>query len=120
MLGTLLGLGVLLRLYHITAPPCDFLSWRDTQTLMVARNFYQESMNLFLPAVDWRTTDEVAARGLVGGTELMVVPYLTAILYHFFGIQFWVGRVVPIAFAVLAPTASTGSWSASMAPRARP
>ena len=101
MLGALLGLGVVARLYHINAPPCDFLSWRDTQTLMVAGNFYEERMNLFVPAVDWRTTEEVAERGVVGGTELMVVAYLTAILYHIFGVAFWVGRVAPIAFAVL-------------------
>jgi len=100
-LGLILLLGLALRLYHVTAPPYDFLAWRDTQTLMVARNFYRGGMNPLLPGVDWRTTSEVAPRGTVGGTELMVVPYLTALLYHVFGVQYWVGRVVPIFFAVL-------------------
>jgi len=101
LLGFVVLLGFLLRLYEINTPPVDFLSWRDTQTRMVARNFYREGMNLFSPSVDWRTTDEVAPKGTVGGTELMVVPYLTAMLYHLFGIDFWVGRVVPILFALL-------------------
>lgn len=101
LLGLILLLGLALRLYHITTPPYDFLAWRDTQTLMVARNFHRAGMNPFAPAVDWRTTYEVAPTGTVGGAELMVVPYLTAVLYHVFGIQYWVGRVVPIFFAVL-------------------
>jgi hypothetical protein len=101
----LLGLIVLgtlgLRLYHVTYPPYDFLSWRDTQTLMIARNYYRDGMNLFAPRVDWRTLKEVASNGLVGGTELNLTPYLTALLYHVFGIEFWVGRVVPIFFSLL-------------------
>lgn len=99
--GLILFAGLVLRLYQITAPPVDFNSWRDTQTLMVARNFYREGMNLFSPSVDWRATTEFAAKGTVGGTELQVVPYLTAALYFVFGIQYWVGRIVPVAFAVL-------------------
>ncbi len=101
LLGLILFAGLLLRLYQVTSPPVDFLSWRDTQTLMVARNFFRDGMNLFSPSVDWRTTANFAARGTVGGTELQVVPYLTAALYFIFGIQYWVGRVVPIIFALL-------------------
>ena len=100
-LGLILALGLLLRLYHLNHPPVDFLSWRETQTLMVARNFYREGMNLFSPSVDWRTTVEVAPKGTVGGTELMVVPYLTACLYHVFGLRYWIGRVAPILFALV-------------------
>jgi hypothetical protein len=95
-------IGLAFRCYHLTAPPYDFLAWRETQTLMVARNFFREGMDLLRPSVDWRTTYEVAPKGTVGGTELQLVPYLTAALYHVFGIQYWVGRVVPICFATLA------------------
>ena len=101
MLGLILLLGLALRLYHINAPPVDFLAWRDTQTLMVARNFYRHGMNIFTPEVDWRTTTRPPVDGLVGGTELQVVPFLTAALYHVFGVAYWAGRVVPIAFALL-------------------
>ena len=74
VVGLILLSGLLLRLYELAAPPVDFLCWRDTQTLMVARNFYREGMNLFSPSVDWRTTTEFAVKGTVGGTELQVVP----------------------------------------------
>ncbi len=100
-LGAILFLGFALRLYHITAPPTDFLSWRDTQTLMIARNFFREGMNLFAPMVDWRAVSHPEMGGLVGATELQVVPYLTAMLYFVFGIASWVGRAVPIAFALI-------------------
>ncbi len=101
LLGGLVALGVALRLYHINAPPIDYLAWRDTQTLMVARNFFRDGLNIFLPAVDWRTTHAVHPHGTVGGTEFMLVPWLTALLYHVFGIQYWVGRVAPIFFSAL-------------------
>jgi hypothetical protein len=100
--GGVLLIGLVLRCYHIGMPPIDFLAWRETQTLMVARNFCREGMNLLRPSVDWRTTYEVAPRGTVGGTELQVVPYLTAVLYQVLGMRYWVGRVVPICFASLA------------------
>lgn len=99
LLGLIILACLATHLYAINAPPCDeALSWRETQTLMIARNFYRHGMNLFLPAVDFHTTDAVVKEGIVGGTELNVVPYLTAILYFFFGIQDWIGRAVPLAF----------------------
>ena len=101
ILGLLLLAGVLLRLPDFNTPQVDFLSWRGTQTLMVARNFVLEGMNLFSPSVDWRTTHELAPKGTVGGTELFLVPYATAVLYHVFGMHYWVDRVVPLCFALL-------------------
>jgi len=100
-LGVLLLLGLALRLYHVTAPPYDFLSWRDTVTLMVARNFYEGEGNLFEPQVDFRVPEGAIDKGLVGGTELMVVPYLTSWMYCAFGTAHWVGRIVPIVFSLL-------------------
>lgn len=100
-LGLIVLLGLVLRLYHVTWPPVDFLAWRETQTLMLARNYYRQGMNLFSPSVDWRTTRELLPRGSVGGTELPVVPYLTAMLYHVFGLRYWVGRMIPITFSLV-------------------
>lgn len=98
----LVFLGLLLRLYHVSAPPYDFLSWRDTQTLMVARHFYEDDMNIFTPEVDWRLSTERLTSGVVGRTELMITPWLTALLYRVFGEAFWAGRIVPIGFSLLA------------------
>lgn len=65
---------LLTKFYAITTPPTDYHSWRQTQTLMAARNFAHGSMNLFRPEVDWRTTDDHDRGGVVGGSELQVVP----------------------------------------------
>ena len=99
--GAILLFALLLRLYQLNVPSMDFLSWRDTQTLMVARNFAGGSMNPLLPKVDWRTTTGPQSDGTVGGTELQVVPWLTAWLFRAFGVQPWAGRVVPIVFSLL-------------------
>ena len=76
----LLGLGLGLRMHHVNWPPVDFQSWRDGHTLMVARNFYREDMNLFQPRVDLRIAHRPVEDNRVGGSELMVAPWLTACL----------------------------------------
>lgn len=101
VLGAILVASLGIRLYHVTSPPTSHLAWRETQTLMIARNFWRDGMNLFLPAVDWRSTTGNVADGTIGGTELNVIPFLTAILYQVFGTGAWVGRVAPIFFSVL-------------------
>jgi hypothetical protein len=101
LLALILLTAFLCRLYHIDHPPVDYHNWRQTQTLMVARNFAEGDMNLFRPSIDWRTTDGPTDNGTVGGTELQIVPWLTALLYRLFGIHHWVGRVVPIFFSLL-------------------
>lgn len=46
----LIGLGV--RLYKIDNPVADWHSWRQADTAAVARNFYQEGFNPFIPKYD--------------------------------------------------------------------
>ena len=89
------------RLYHFTAPPVDHQSWRQTQTLMVARNFFLGEMRLFHPQVDWLSTTRTPEKRSLGGSELNVVPLLTAFLYSCFGVEHWVGRLVPLFFSML-------------------
>ncbi|MBN2309584.1 MAG: glycosyltransferase family 39 protein [Candidatus Hydrogenedentes bacterium] len=101
-LGLILVAGLIARLYHVTEPPSDAHAWRQTQTLMVAKGFFEHEFNLFHPRVLWRTIDEVHPEGYVGGTELMVTPFLTAALYWVFGTAYWVDRVIPIFFSLLA------------------
>lgn len=101
ILFVILLLALACRLIAVNTPPLGLLAWRQTQTLMVTRNFARYSMNIFRPEVDWRTTDAMVEHGYVGGTELQVIPWLTAWLYRLFGEQFWVMRVFPIAFSVL-------------------
>ncbi len=101
VLGVILLFALILRTYRMNAVPVEFLSWRDTLNLMVARNFLRGGMNLFLPEVDFRMAGAWSDSGVIGGTELMIVPWLTAALYHVFGQAFWVGRLAPIGFSLL-------------------
>jgi 4-amino-4-deoxy-L-arabinose transferase-like glycosyltransferase len=45
-------LGFLVRLYKIDSPIADWHSWRQADTASVARNFYQEGFNPFIPKYD--------------------------------------------------------------------
>ncbi len=89
-----------LRLYHVNAPPIDFQSWRESYTLMVARNFFRHGFNPFFPRVDFRLGADLPETNVLAATELMVTPYLTALLYTVLGTGFWVNRVVPIFFSL--------------------
>lgn len=93
LLIVLLALG--LRLYHVTYPYLDHNSWRQTDTAAIARNFSRTGFNILRPELDMfgpgRTVVEL---------ELQVTTFLTALLYTIWGIQHWVGRVVPILFSL--------------------
>jgi len=94
LLILLLSLG--LRLYRINYPYLDHHSWRQTDTAMIAKNFYYRNFNILKPEVDWRGNEPS-----VGEYEFQVTTFLSAILYIFFGIKDWVGRIVPILFSLL-------------------
>lgn len=102
LLGSILLLGLGLRLYEINEPPDDYHCWRQSQTLMVAHSFHERDMNILHPRVYWRNTvdEPVEPEGIAGGTELSVTPWLTAVLYKVFGTANWVGRVAPIFFSL--------------------
>lgn len=83
-----------LRVRFITSPLTDFHWQRQIDTAAVARNFYEEGMNIFYPRVDWRGTTP----GYVE-MEFPLYPYLVAVLYHIFGLNDLIGRLVSVAFA---------------------
>lgn len=89
--------GALARLYHIDVPLFDWHVYRQFDTAALARNFYEEGMNLFYPRVDWRGESP----GYVE-VEFQAYTYPVAILYHVFGPHEWVGR----AFNILVFVAS--------------
>lgn len=51
-LALILALGFWVRLYKIDNPVADWHSWRQADTAAVARNFYKERFNPFLPRYD--------------------------------------------------------------------
>lgn len=51
-LGIIIVLAFLVRLYKIDTPLADWHSWRQADTAAVARNFYKEGFNPFMPKYD--------------------------------------------------------------------
>lgn len=64
---------------------------------MIARNFYSKNFNILKPEVDWKGNEPSVAE-----LEFQITTFLTAILYIFFGVKDWVGRIIPILFSLLA------------------
>jgi hypothetical protein len=76
-----------------------FHAWRQTIGISVARNFYEENMNLFEPRVD--------SRGQytgITGMEFPLVNFLIAVSYHIFGFNNISSRYVILAFSFIAIT----------------
>lgn len=52
LLGILLLLALVLRLYHVTSPLADWHSWRQADTASVTRNFVERDFNVMRPIYD--------------------------------------------------------------------
>ena len=52
ILGCIILIALVLRLYKIGAPLSDFHSWRQADTAAVARNFVREKFDIFEPHYD--------------------------------------------------------------------
>jgi 4-amino-4-deoxy-L-arabinose transferase-like glycosyltransferase len=85
----------ILRLYGITYPPLEVgHNWRQTDGLMIARNFYERDANIFYPTVD------VAGEktGIVG-SEFPILNYVIYLTSLLFGFEHWHGRLVVLVFS---------------------
>src|SRR5258706_4103774 len=102
VLIALVLLQVALHLRWIGLPPSGFHAWRQTQVLSIARNYAEESMNLFEPRVDSRGPDTG-----ITGLEFPLPYWLMALGYQAFGFHHWVHRVVMLIFAAIA---IVGAW----------
>jgi 4-amino-4-deoxy-L-arabinose transferase-like glycosyltransferase len=88
-------LGLAVRLYGINLPLVDSHQVRQAQTAMVARNLYEDKMNILRTRLDFF--------GNVPGHVIMEFPLMhaiTALLYYFFGVHEIIGRLVSVAFSV--------------------
>ncbi|MFN5294532.1 MAG: hypothetical protein ACK5BL_03310, partial [Flavobacteriales bacterium] len=78
------------RLFHITDPPIEVAhNWRQTTSMMVARNFHQLDANILYPTID--ETGE--NRGVVG-MEFPAIPYAIHLVSIPFGYDHWYGRLI--------------------------
>ncbi|WP_433505216.1 ArnT family glycosyltransferase [Pseudonocardia halophobica] len=77
--------------------------WRQSDTASMARNYAEHGLNLFMPQINWGGNGP----GYVE-SELPIMPWLTGILYTLFGDHEFLGRLVSLAFMLLATAAFWG------------
>jgi 4-amino-4-deoxy-L-arabinose transferase-like glycosyltransferase len=77
--------------------------WRQSDTATIARNFAENGMQLFFPQINWGG----AGPGYVE-TEFPLMPWLSAALYQVFGEHVFLGRLVSLAFMLVATAAFWG------------
>ncbi len=86
-----LVISALSHLPFINLGPRSVHVWRQSNTLAVARNFYQEEMDIMNPRVDRRLdTDGVT------GMQFPSYEYIVALGYKAFGLHNWVHRLVSL------------------------
>ncbi|MCF7547433.1 glycosyltransferase family 39 protein [Pseudonocardia sp. WMMC193] len=77
--------------------------WRQSDTATIARNFAANGMNIFFPQINWGG----AGPGYVE-TEFQLLPWLTAATYLVFGEHVVLGRLLSLAFMLVAAAAFWG------------
>jgi hypothetical protein len=88
--------GILARLYGISAPPYSVHDLRQYETAAIARNFFDGSLNILYPQVDWRGSSP----GYVE-SEFQIYTFLVALLYRTFGVHEWLGSGLNIVFYIV-------------------
>lgn len=88
-----IGVSLMVHLPFMDMPPRGTHTWRQCNTLSVARNFYEEDMNILRPRIDRREdTDGVT------GMQFPSYEFTVASVYHVFGEEDWVARIIQFIF----------------------
>src|SRR4051812_45439006 len=73
----------IIRMYGITYPPLEVgHNWRQTDGLLIARNFYERDANIFFPQ-----TDLAGEKSGIVGCEFPLLNYLVYLVSIPFGFQ---------------------------------
>jgi len=104
ILGSILLVALLLRLYHINAPLADFHSWRQADTAAVARNFETKGFDLLKPTYDDYSNIQSGVDNPKGYrfVEFPIYNALFAGLHSmlpFFSLETW-GRLMSVFFTL--------------------
>lgn len=105
ILGAILFVALLLRLYHLDAPLADFHSWRQADTAAVARNFERTGFNLLKPTYDDYSNVQSGMEN-PNGYRFVEFPIYNAMfaglhtLMPFLSLEIW-GRLVSIFFSLI-------------------
>lgn len=90
-----ISLFVIVHLFFINLPPCSIHVWRQCNTLSVARNFQEESANIFQPRVDRR----YETNG-VTGMQFPLYEWLLSFLLRLFGDGYWIHRLFSLLISI--------------------
>jgi|HubBroStandDraft_1064217.scaffolds.fasta_scaffold02345_1 4-amino-4-deoxy-L-arabinose transferase-like glycosyltransferase len=89
-----------MRTFHLAYPAWDYHNWRQTITLMVARDFARHDFPLLHPQVSWIGGQQPSAPSYFNA-EFSIQSVLAAALYKVFGESDTLARLVAIAFSLL-------------------
>ena len=113
----LIGLNLLLHLPFFNQPPNSIHVWRQSNTMAVARNFYEEDMNILRPRVDRRNDSNG-----VTGMQFPSYEWVVALTYNMFGFHEAIPRIINwliflagvVAFHHLVRLLTASSWLAAV------
>ncbi len=91
----ILALGLYFRWQFIHLPMAEAHRWREVTNADVARQFYERSMNIFWPQVNWG-----GAENPYVGMEFPLMHWMVAAMYSLWGEQTIFGRYVSIFFSL--------------------
>jgi len=95
MIRISISIFVIVHLFFINLPPCSIHVWRQCNTLSVARNFQEESANIFQPRVDRR----FETNG-VTGMQYPLYEWLLSFLFRLFGDGYWIHRLFSLLISI--------------------
>lgn len=101
----ILALGFWLRLYKIDNPIADWHSWRQADTAAVARNFYKEGYNPFLPrGDDMSAISEIKPQLNLERYRFVEFPIYPSLVYFGYllngGVDEKIARLVSVIFSL--------------------
>ena len=96
----ILALSIILHSYHLAYPAWDYHNWRQSITLMVARDFASRGFHVLHPRVAWVSHDRPADPSYFSA-EFSIMSILTAALYKIFGENNSIPRLVVISFSLI-------------------
>jgi len=105
ILGCILAVALIFRLYKVTAPLSDAYSWRQADTASVARNFVRNGFTLFEPHYDDLSSIQSGSENPTGLRFVEFPIYNTMfaslyVMFPFLPVEVY-GRLVTIFFSLL-------------------
>jgi hypothetical protein len=91
------ALGIIVRLLPMWNPSEGGirLSWREGDVASIAKNYYEEGMNILYPRIDWRGEGPGFTE-----SEFPLFAWMMAVYYNGFGINERAGRLIAFTFSV--------------------